>query len=267
VNEFEEGFLDINDVRLEYNRLGNNPADSPTLVFLHEGLGSVALWKDFPEKLVEVTGLNAFVYSRQSYGKSSPLASARKADYMHRESLEILPGVLRAAGINNPLLIGHSDGASIALIYAGSDQQPRPIALILMAAHVFNEQLSVDSIALARQAYQDGDLRKRLAAYHDDVDNAFWRWNDIWLDDEFRDWNIESCLGNIAIPVLHIQGEDDEYGTQAQALAIQKQSTGPVEILMLSDCRHAPFRDQTQATLKRISEFIDQYSQRAYNHA
>ncbi len=257
--DIEEGFLNIDEVQLEYRRIGICSADSPTLVFLHEGLGSVALWKDFPEKLSEATGLNAFIYSRQSYGKSSPLAIARKVDYMHREAREVLPKVLRAANINNPLFIGHSDGASIALIYAGSDQRPRPTALILMAAHVFNEELSVASIALARQAYLHGDLRERLGAYHDDVDNAFWRWNDIWLDDEFRDWNIETCLNNISMPLLHIQGEDDEYGTRAQALAIQRQTAGPVEILMLSDCRHAPFRDQTQATLKSISDFIDRH--------
>jgi pimeloyl-ACP methyl ester carboxylesterase len=256
VLNIEDGFLTIAQVRLEYRRIDNNKPDSPTLVFLHEGLGSVSMWKDFPEQLAKATGLEAFIYSRQSYGKSSPLPLSRKADYLQGEALHILPEVLKEAAIQKAILIGHSDGASIALIYAGSEKQPRPQALILMAPHVFNESLTVNSIELAKQAYEQGDLRKRIGVYHDNVDNTFWRWNDIWLDSEFKDWNIENCLHNITAPMLLIQGEDDEYGSEAQIQAIQNQCTGMLETIMLSNCKHSPFRDQNEATVSSISRFI-----------
>ena len=234
--------------------------DSPALVLLHEGLGSIAMWKTFPEQLHEATGLNAFSYSRQAYGKSGAAVLPRGADYMHREALDVLPKVLEAANIKIPLLLGHSDGASIALIYTGAARLPHSPALILMAPHVFNEALSVKSIQAAKLAYEQSDLRERLGAYHDDVDNAFWGWNDIWLHEDFRDWNIEEYLPGISVPVLHIQGENDEYGTEAQALAIQAQCAGPVEITMLGNCGHSPVRDQALATLKVINGFICQHN-------
>jgi pimeloyl-ACP methyl ester carboxylesterase len=254
----EDGFLIIDDLQFEYRRIGNNKTDSPTLVFLHEGLGSVSMWKDFPEQLAEATGLDAFIYSRQSYGKSSPLPVSRKSDYMHDEALDILPKVLDQANIKNAILVGHSDGASIALLFAGSNIPPVPCALVLMAPHVFNEDLSIKSIALAKQAFENSDLRERLGVYHNDVDNAFWRWNDIWLHSDFKDWNIENCLRSITAPMLVIQGEDDEYGTDAQIHAIQEKCGGTVETLILSDCKHAPFRDQNEATTSGISYFIEQ---------
>ncbi len=257
--DFEDGFIVIDDVHLEYHRIGNNTRNSPTLVFLHEGLGSVSMWKNFPEQLSKNTGLNAFLYSRQSYGKSSVLPLPRDTHYMHGEASEVLPKVLEAADITNPIFVGHSDGASIAIIHAGSAWLPQSAALVLMAPHVFTEDLSVLSIRAAKQAYEHSDLRERLRPYHDDVDNAFWRWNDIWLDDDFKNWNIEECLPAISVPVLHIQGKNDEYGTEAQIDAIQSQCAGPVDILMLDNCGHSPFRDQTQATLEGISSFIEQY--------
>lgn len=255
----ETGFLVIDDVRLEYRRIGDKPDDSLTLVFLHEGLGSVAMWKDFPDRVAEITGLNAFIYSRQSYGKSSALPLPREVNYSEGEAVDVLPRVLNAASIHNPLFIGHSDGGSIALIYAGADKLPKPAGLILMAPHVFNEDISTLGIQLAKQAYEQGDLKSRLAAYHDDVDNAFWRWNEIWLHEDFQRWNIEEFLPGISVPVLHIQGENDEYGTVAQAEAIQAQCSGTVEILMLEDCGHSPFRDQTQSSLDGICSFIDRH--------
>ncbi|MFT5134011.1 MAG: pimeloyl-ACP methyl ester carboxylesterase [Gammaproteobacteria bacterium] len=255
----EEGFIVLDEVRLEYRRFGDNPTDSPTLVFLHEGLGSVAMWKDFPEQLAEVTGFNAFIYSRQSYGKSSPLPLPREVNYSREEAVDVLPKVMEAANILKPVFIGHSDGGSIALIYAGTGMQPVAAGLIVMAPHVFNESVSTSGIQLAKQAYEQGELRSRLSAYHNDVDNAFWRWNNIWLDKDFQYWNIEEFLPGISAPVLHIQGKNDEYGTEAQALAIQTQCGGIVEVLMLADCGHSPFRDQTQATLNGISNFITKH--------
>ncbi len=257
--DIEYGFIVIDDVRLEYHRIGNNSRHSPTLVFLHEGLGSVSMWKNFPEQLAEKTGLNAFLYSRQSYGKSSSLPLPRQTDYMHGEACEVLPSVLELAGIDHPIFIGHSDGASIAIIYTGSARLPRPVALVLMAPHVFNEDLSRKSIRIAKQAFEQQNLRKRLKAYHDDVDNAFWRWNDIWLHDDFKNWNIEEYLPAISAPLLHIQGKNDEYGTSAQIDAIQTQCAGPVEVLMLDNCGHSPFRDQARATLDGISIFIGKH--------
>ncbi len=257
--DVEDGFIVIDDIRLEYHRIGNNSRHSPTLVFLHEGLGSVSMWKNFPEQLAEKTGLNAFSYSRQSYGKSSLLPLPRQVNYMHDEACKILPSVLELADISHPIFIGHSDGASIAIIYAGSARLPQPVALVLMAPHVFNEDLSRASIRIAKQAFKKKNLRERLKVYHNDVDNAFWRWNDIWLHDDFINWNIEEYLPAISTPVLHIQGKNDEYGTAAQIEAIRIQCAGPVEVLMLDNCGHSPFRDRTQATLDGISTFIEQH--------
>lgn len=259
MTDTEEGFLEIDGARLEYCHIGEHDSTSPTLVFLHEGLGSVAMWKDFPAQLAKASGLNAFIYSRQSYGKSSVLPLAREVNYSYSEAVDVLPKVLAAANIVNPLFIGHSDGASIALIYAGALELPKTLGLILMAPHVFNEDISIAGIEAAKLAYEQGNLRARLSAYHDDVDNAFWRWNDIWLHDDFQFWNIEEFLKNISVPVLHIQGENDEYGTKAQTQAIQGQCAGKVEVLMLAECGHSPFRDQTQATLDAICSFIHRH--------
>jgi pimeloyl-ACP methyl ester carboxylesterase len=247
-------FVDIGSRRLEYVRLEGQSA-APTLVFLHEGLGSVAMWRDFPRHVADATGHPALVYSRDGYGRSSPLAVARQADYMHVEALAALPALLDLLAIDQPILIGHSDGASIALIHAGGRVRAvRAVAAI--APHVFVEPLSLTSIANARQVYETGELRQRLSRYHADVDSAFRGWNDIWLAPEFRDWNIESFLGNIECPVLLIQGEDDEYGTLAQIDAIQRQLPGRVERVVLAACGHSPQRDQPEATLTALARFI-----------
>jgi len=250
------GFFQIDDARLEYRRTHEGDNSPATLIFLHEGLGSVAMWKDFPERLSKLTGMNALVYSRRSYGKSSRLEQPRQVDYMHDEAGRFLPQVLERAGISEPVFIGHSDGGSIALIYTGAGLHPAPRALVLLAPHVFTEELSIRSIRRARQAWDDGDLRERLAPYHDDVDNAFRRWNDIWLDARFRSWNIEASLPAVTCPVLHIQGVEDEYGTFEQARAVRAGCRGEVEIMMLEECGHAPFRDQPHRTLAGIRAFL-----------
>ncbi|HYM01868.1 MAG TPA: alpha/beta hydrolase [Stellaceae bacterium] len=241
--------------RLEYESLDGLRADAPTLIFLHEGLGSVTQWRDFPEKLATATGLPAVIYSRYGYGKSDPVTAPRKVDYMHEEALLTLPDLRATFGLEDVILVGHSDGASIALIHAGSGQWPVR-ALVLEAPHVFVEDESIRSIDAARTAYATTDLRERLARYHADVDSAFRGWNDIWLHPEFRAWNIEEFLPEIRCPVLAIQGADDEYGTLAQIDALESQVAGHFERLVLPGCKHAPHRDQEQATLDAMSAFI-----------
>jgi pimeloyl-ACP methyl ester carboxylesterase len=245
---------------LEYKRIDPRPhpgaaEDGPVLVFLHEGLGSVALWKDFPEKVSQATGCPAVIYSRYGYGKSDRLAGARGVDYMHREALEVLPELLDALSIHNPILIGHSDGASIALIHASAGGRAVR-ALVLLAPHVFVEDITVQSIAAAKVAFDGTDLASKLGRYHDDVESTFRGWNDIWLHPDFRRWNIEAYLPGVVCPVLLIQGEDDQYGTGAQVEAIARQVNGPVETLMLPDCAHSPHVDQKQATVEKITLFV-----------
>ena len=224
-------------------------------MFLHEGLGSVALWKDFPERVVAATGCSGFVYSRYGYGRSDPLIEPRQADYMHREALEVLPQLLAVLSIDAPVLIGHSDGASIALIHAGATKWPVR-GLVAMAPHVFVEDVCVASIAQAKLAFETTDLPQRLGRYHEDVASAFWGWNDIWLHPDFRNWSIEAYLPAVRCAVLLIQGEDDQYGSRAQVDAIARQISGPVETLMLQDCGHAPHVDRTEATLQAIARFV-----------
>lgn len=228
--------------------------DAPVLVFLHEGLGSLAMWRDFPAQVAAATGCRALVYSRYGYGKSDRLQQARQVDYMHEEALHALPEVLHRLEIHNPVLIGHSDGASIALIHAGAAQWPVR-ALILLAPHVFVEDLTVASIAQAKIAYRTTDLPARLGRYHDDVDNTFWGWNDIWLHPEFLHWNIEEFLPRIDCPMMVIQGRQDEYGTMEQIDRISRQVSG-AELLMLDDCRHSPHRDQPEEVGNAIARFV-----------
>jgi pimeloyl-ACP methyl ester carboxylesterase len=252
-------FIGISGHRIEYQRIASPHAGQPTLVFLHEGLGSIALWRDFPAALAAATGAPALVYSRYGYGNSDPITAPHSVDYMHKEALEALPDLLHALDIADPILIGHSDGASIALVHAGAGRWPAR-ALILEAPHVFVEDVTVRSIELARDLYRTTDLRARLARYHADPDNAFWGWNDIWLEPAFRSWNIEASLGGIRCPVLAIQGADDEYGTLAQLDAIERQVHGAVERLVLTSCKHSPHRDQPAATLQAMARFIAQQS-------
>jgi len=252
----EAGFLDIDGHRIEYRFVGPQPDKAPTLVLLHEGLGCVGLWNDFPEKLAAATGAGAFVYSRAGYGKSSPVSLPRPLSYMHDEARQSLPKLLDAIGFRRGLLIGHSDGASIAAIYAGSHQDHRVGGLVLIAPHFFTEDPGIASIVEARKAYETGDLRMRLARWHDDVDNAFKGWNGAWLDPQFRKWDITEFLAYIRVPVLIVQGEDDQYGTAKQIEVAQQECYCPVEVALLPGARHSPQREAPQPTLKAMSDFV-----------
>jgi len=248
------GEVVVDGKRLETLWMEPEQAGRPTIVMLHEGLGSIALWKDFPQRLALATGCGVLVYSRYGHGGSDKVLEKRPVAFMHREGEVVLPELLDKLDIAQPILLGHSDGGSIALIFAGK-YPDRLRALILEAPHVFVEDLSVASITQAKEEYQTTDMRSKLARYHAHVDETFWGWNDIWLDPQFRSWNIEEYLPAIRCPILCIQGEEDEYGTIAQMKAIQAQ-VPRTEILMLPDCKHSPHRDQPEATLDKMVEFV-----------
>lgn len=250
----------IDGHRLEAARIEARDPALPTIVMLHEGLGSVSHWKDFPRLLAEATGAGVFLYSRYGHGASDALLEPRPVSYMHHEAQVVLPEILQKAGIERPLLLGQSDGASIAILYAGTFPDA-PAGLILEAPHVFVEDLTVASIAQARIVYQDTDLPQRLGRYHAHVDALFWGWNNLWLDPRFRGWNIESYLDRIRCPVLVLQGAQDEYGTPAQVEAIQRRIPSAAAML-LEDCKHAPHRDRSEATLSAICEFISRLPRR-----
>jgi pimeloyl-ACP methyl ester carboxylesterase len=252
----DTSFVSVLGHRLEIQTIGDASADAPTLVFLHEGLGSISMWRDFPHQAAQATGCPALVYSRLGYGRSDVLRAPRPVRYMHDEALETLPRVLGELGIREPVLVGHSDGGSIALILAGARAGRGVKGLVLMAPHVFVEDVSVKSIAQAKVAFETTDLRERLARHHADAEATFRGWNDIWLHADFRAWNIEADLGKVTCPVLAIQGFDDEYGTMAQIDAIAKQVGGPVELLRLDRCGHSPHRDQPAAVLEAMSRFV-----------
>ena len=247
--------------RLEAVAYGPPPQQAPTIVMLHEGLGCVALWRDFPAKLAAATGHGVFAYSRAGYGGSERIDLPRPLDYMGREARFSLPAVFEAIGLERGILLGHSDGASIAAIYAGEQADERIKGLVLMAPHLFTEEMGLASIAEARHAYETGDLRARLAKYHAHVDVAFRGWNDAWLDPGFRAWNIEEAVGRWLVPALVIQGADDQYGTMAQIRAIEARSPAPVTSLILKTCRHSPQIDQPEATLDAIARFCEEISQ------
>jgi len=247
-------------VQIEYQWVGTDRPDAPLVVFLHEGLGSVAMWRDFPAALCAVAGCRGLVYSRPGYGRSTPRAPDDHwgPDFLHRQALEVLPALLLALGLDtlaSPLwLFGHSDGGSIALLYAAAFPE-RVAGAIVLAPHIYVEDLSVRSIAQAREAYLHADLGQRLARYHDHADSAFWGWNDIWLDPAFRNWRIDAELSTIRCPVLAVQGLDDEYGTLAQIEGIAAAVPG-TELLTLADCGHAPQRDQPDTLTRAASAFI-----------
>lgn len=253
----DQGFLDLGAMRLEYRMMGPRPGDAPTIVMLHEGLGCAGLWGDFPERLAAATGAGVFVYSRAGYGASSPVALPRPLTFMHQEARDVLPRLLSIIGFQRGLLLGHSDGASIAAIYAGSVPDHRVRGLVLIAPHFFTEDMGLAEIARARAAYENGDLRGRLARWHRDVDNAFRGWNDAWLDPDFRSWNITRVLSAIRVPILILQGEHDQYGTQAQIAVAQQQCAGPVEVVLLPGIRHAPHREAPDSMLRAVATFAN----------
>jgi pimeloyl-ACP methyl ester carboxylesterase len=249
------GIVGAGGKRLEAIACGPPPESAPTIVMLHEGLGCVALWRDFPRKLADATGWGIFVYSRAGYGRSDPIDLPRPLDYMSQEAMLSLPEVLDASGFRRGILLGHSDGASIAAIYAGEHADARVEGLVLMAPHVFAEAPGLASIAEAKEAYAAGDLRAKLARYHANVDSAFCGWNGAWLDPKFKAWNIERSVAGWRVPALLIQGADDQYGTIAQIRAIEAKALTPVESVILDSCRHSPQFDQPQATLDAIVAF------------
>lgn len=240
--------------RIETEWIGPAPALAPTLVFLHEGLGCVKMWRGFPAALAGATGCGALVYSRVGYGGSEPVTLPRPLDYMEEEGRVGLPALLEVMGVREAVLYGHSDGASIALVAAGSGV--RTAGVIAEAPHVFCEDVSVASVAKAKDAFMAGDLRVRLGRYHgDNVDGAFWGWAKAWSDPEFRAWNIEGVLPGVRAPVLAIQGEQDPYGTMRQVEAIVGGCGGPVRRCVL-DCGHAPHRERAAEVLAVAAGFV-----------
>jgi pimeloyl-ACP methyl ester carboxylesterase len=241
------------------------------IVFLHEGLGSVAMWRDFPMQLCQATARAGLVYSRRGYGQSDAVPDVRGAgrltpDYMHKEAWQVLPELLRLCGIQNPILLGHSDGGTIALLHAAKFEVQ---ACIVMAPHLFVEDISIAAITQAREAYETGDLRQRLAKFHANVDCAFWQWNDIWLSPEFRNFNIEAECQQITCPILAIQGQDDPYGTMAQIDVLggtlldisSKNAHYPAQnmrrvLLKIEQCEHSPHRDQAGQVIQAATQFI-----------
>jgi len=249
------GFLTIGDAQLEYRWLAPRAADAPTIVMLHEGLGSVGLWGDFPDRLQQASGAGIFLYSRAGYGNSSPVPLPRPLDYMHREAREVLPRILDAIPFRRGLLLGHSDGASIAAIYAGSYQDRRLQGVVLIAPHFIVEDISVKSIAEIKTTYETTELKVKLARWHEDVDNAFYGWNGAWLDPKFREWDISDYLAYIRVPILVLQGVDDQYGTMRQVEIAQEECYCPVDLKVISEAGHSPHREASGATLDAIAEF------------
>ena len=252
-----QGFLELGEMRLEYRMIGPRPDAAPTLVLLHEGLGCVAGWGGFAQELAAATGAGVFAYSRAGYGRSSPAKLPRPVSFMHDEARAVLARVLDAIGFRRGLLVGHSDGASIAAIYAGSIQDHRVRGLALMAPHFFTEDVGIAEIARTRAAFEAGPLRAKLARWHADPDNAFHSWCGPWLDPEFRKWDLTDALAHIRVPILIVQGEDDQYGTMRQIEVAQQECYCPVDVALLPNTRHAPHREAPEATLRAISDFVN----------
>jgi pimeloyl-ACP methyl ester carboxylesterase len=249
--------VDVAGVALDVEHTPAAPGRPPSapLVFLHEGLGSIGLWRSFPADVRRACGEpEVVVYSRQGYGRSAPLTTPRPVTYMHEEADDMLPAVLARFGIWSPILVGHSDGASIALLYAGGGGVVDGLALL--APHVFVEDRSIEGIEAARRGYRDGDLASRIARHHDDPDGMFRGWNDVWLSPEFRSWNIEDRLGGVACPVLLVQGDADPYGTLAQLDAIERGVRARCRRVVLPGVGHAPHLEAPEETVAAVADFV-----------
>ena len=257
IEQNTSGTLTIGSHDLEYRMIGPAPDAAPTIVMLHEGLGAAKLWGDFPDKLAAATGCGVFLYSRAGYGASSPVTLPRKPDYMHVEALEVLPKLLDAIGFRRGLLLGHSDGASIAAIYAGGIQDHRVRGVALIAPHFVVEDVGLASIAATKTAYEQGDLKAKLARWHNDVDSTFYGWNDAWLDPAFRDWDISEYLAYIRVPVAIVQGASDQYGTMRQIEIAQEECYCPVDVTMIDGAGHSLHREAPEVTLAAVSEFAN----------
>lgn len=241
---------------LETKWWGPGPEVAPTLVLLHEGLGCVALWRDFPEALVTATGCGVFAYSRFGYGGSDPVTLPRPMTYMHDEALAILPHVLDAAGVRRAILVGHSDGGSIAAIHAGAVHDARVLGVVMLAAHFFVEDLNIAAIGAIRRTYEEGDLRARMARYHRDVEVAFRGWNDAWLDPRFREFDITDQVASIRVPILALQGANDPYGSDEQLRVLERAARCDVETRVIDGAQHSPHLEARQATLDAIVPFV-----------
>lgn len=252
-------FVEACGHRLEYLDIPAHQVRRPPLIFMHEGLGSVTLWRDFPARVAAATGCRIVAYSRCGFGRSSPRRTPYTPRFMHEEALEILPALRSALAIERPVFIGHSTGASMALIHAG-DSRSDVAGLVVMAPLVFVEEFNLESIRAARNVYRTTEMRERLARHHDDVDAVFWGWNDIWLHPDFKSWTIAPDLNGIRCPILAILGEDDEYSTPAQVDALQRNAVNAasLDFLKLADCRHSPHRDQPDIVIEAITRFVDE---------
>jgi pimeloyl-ACP methyl ester carboxylesterase len=253
----DTGFLDLAPLRLEYRMIGPRPDAAPTIVMLHEGLGSAGLWGSFPDELAAATGIGVFAYSRAGYGQSPPGRLPRTTSFLDEEAREVLPRVLDTIGFQRGFLLGHSDGASIATIYTGTVQDHRVRGLVLIAPHFFTEAMGLSEIRRARKSFETGALRERLSRWHADVDAAFRSWNDPWLDPGFESWDITDALGYIRVPMLIVQGDQDQYGTLKQIEAAERECYCPVEVAILPDLRHVPYREAPELTVKTVADFIN----------
>lgn len=247
-------------LHIEHAWVGHTDANAPLVVFLHEGLGSVSMWRDFPHRLCQALGWRGLVYSRPGYGQSTPRPASEhwQPDFMHHQALDVLPALLHELGVDSasrPVsLFGHSDGGSIALLHAAL-RPAHTAGLVVLAPHILVEDISVASIEQARLAYLNTDLKQRLAKHHDDPDSAFWGWNNVWLSEAFRSWNITTELAHIRCPVLAIQGLDDEYGTMAQIRGI-RDAAPQTQLLELPACGHSPHKDQPQAVVEAVKGWV-----------
>lgn len=257
-------FLNVGGEKLHYKLISGRNREAPTLVLLHHGLGCVELWYDLPEQIAAATGCPVFVYSRHGYGNSSPCTSwPRSPRYMQEEAIQVLPEVLEAAGLDDVILVGHSDGATIALVYAGAHGSTAAVRLrgaVAIAPHFFVEDFNITAITKIDQDYEITGLKAKMAPYHADVDGAFYGWSKSWLQPAFRDFNTEEYLPMLKVPVLGIQGLNDEYGTMAQIDCLAAKAGGPVEILKLEDCGHMAHRDQPDQITRAIAEFTQNLS-------
>lgn len=249
--------LHINAQPIEAAWWGPGPDAAPTIIMLHEGLGCVAMWRDLPERLAQATGCGVLAYSRFGYGASAPAVLPRPLTYMHEEALDGLGQILDQTGIRRAVLLGHSDGGSIATIYAGGVQDFRLRGIVLIAAHFFVEDMTIASIEAAKTAYENTDLPQKLGRYHRDPDHAFWGWNGAWLDQRFRGWRIDDFIPTIRVPVLLLQGSADEYGSLAQFALFQAEAYCPVETCVIAGAGHAPHASHGAETLAAIVEFVE----------
>jgi pimeloyl-ACP methyl ester carboxylesterase len=254
----------MNELLLRHGRVetawwGPPPDRAPTLVLLHEGLGCVKLWRDFPAALQTKTGCGVFAYSRYGYGHSDPTALPRPLNYMHEEATDVLPEMLDRIGIQRAILVGHSDGGSIAAIYAGATQDTRLAGVVMMAAHFFVEDINIAAIQQIKVAYETGDLQSKLARYHHDVDCAFYGWTDAWLNPAFRSFDITGYLEAIRIPVLALQGADDPYGSDEQLHVLKNHTRRPIETRLISGARHSPHLESPSETLSAIAAFVREH--------